>query len=66
MKKSSNIEPVFVEYDDNNMSHVLPGPDYGQPSSSSAWLEKDSKEYIDFVHILYSMIINNPVKLNRS
>jgi hypothetical protein len=26
-----NTEPETIEFDDNNINHVLSGPDYGQP-----------------------------------
>ncbi len=47
-KKSIN-DSIFVPYDDNNIEHVMAGPDYGQPESSSAWNEVDSFEYPDYV-----------------
>lgn len=62
MKKSSDIEPIFVEYDDENLSHVSEGPDYGQPWSSSAWIESDSKEYPKFVRSVNSKILKNPLR----
>ena len=38
---------VFVQYNDNNINHILNGPDYGQPwSYKNAWTELDSIECI--------------------
>lgn len=31
-------EPIMEEYDDNNIQHVLAGPDYGQPWSDN-WID---------------------------
>jgi hypothetical protein len=59
--KPSCRDPVFVEYDDGNLEHVLAGPDYGQPDSSSAWNEIDSKEYPEYVSTLSSQILKNAV-----
>jgi len=65
MKKSSDITPVFVEYDDENLSHVSSGHDYGQPwSASHAWTEIDSKEYPSFVRQIGSKILKNPVRIH--
>lgn len=50
--KQSEDWPVFVEYDDNNLEHIMNSPDYGQPESGSkesAWSELSSKEYPDYV-----------------
>ena len=64
MKNTSDIEPVFVEYDDENLSHVSSGPDYGQPwSASNAWVETDSVEYPNFVRLVNSKILKNPLRL---
>lgn len=52
--------PRFVPFDDENMEHVLSGPDYGQVDSGSkclAWSELESKEYDDFVDYLTDKII---------
>lgn len=59
--KNSDDDPKFVEYDDNNLEHVLAGPDYGQPESSSAWTELDSKEYPDYVEDLGYKILKHPL-----
>ncbi len=48
-RKTTLNDSVFVPYDDNNIEHVLSGPDYGQPESSIAWNEVDSVEYPDYV-----------------
>jgi len=55
--KNSINDSVFVPYDDNNIEHVLAGPDYGQPESSSAWTEYDSIEYPDYVAYLEEKIL---------
>ena len=57
--KSSDREPVFIPYDDENLEHVMAGPDYGQPESSSAWSELDSDEYPEFVSTLAEKILKN-------
>jgi hypothetical protein len=57
MKKSSRVKPIFVEYDDENLSHVLPGPDYGQRCGSNAWHETGSVEYPKFVREIKSKIL---------
>lgn len=44
-----NDESMFVPYDDDNIAHVLAGPDYGQIDSSSAWTELDSVEYPEYI-----------------
>lgn len=59
--KSSCSDPVFIPYDDGNLEHVLAGPDYGQPDSSSAWTELDSKEYPEYVSTLASEILKSSV-----
>lgn len=60
--KNSNDDPKFVPYDDNNLEHVLAGPDYGQPDSSShGWTELDSKEYPDYVSELGYKILKHPL-----
>jgi hypothetical protein len=65
-KKLEDPGPNFVEYDDENIEHVLAGPDYGQVDSgskSTAWSEMESKEYDDFVEYLTDRIIRRKVKL---
>lgn len=43
---SSNIE--FVEYNDNDLSHVLSGPDFGQPTCSDWSIDSSfEKFYLD-------------------
>jgi hypothetical protein len=59
-RKNSMNDAVFVPYDDDNIEHVLAGPDYGQPESSSAWTELDSVEYPDFVKEIEEKIIVFP------
>jgi len=56
-RDESNDNSVFVPYDDNNIEHVLAGPDYGQPESSSAWSEIDSIEYSDYVSDIEEKIL---------
>ena len=59
---NSDDGPMFIPYDDNNMEHVMAGPDYGQPNSSStAWTEKDSLEYPEFVKEVSSKILQHSV-----
>ena len=43
--KNTNSENEFVTYDDNNLEHVLAGPDYGQPWGDG-WSVETSFEYI--------------------
>ena len=65
-KKSLECEPTFVPYDDNNIMHVLAGPDYGQIDSGSkllAWDEISSKEYESFVEYLTEKIISKKIKI---
>jgi hypothetical protein len=62
MKHEKSYAPTFIPYDDENLEHVMAGPDYGQPNSSSnAWTELDSKEYPDFVEEISFKIIKHPV-----
>lgn len=59
MKTNNSDGPTFIPYDDNNMEHVMAGPDYGQVdtgSKESAWSELDSKEYPDYVSTLSEFI----------
>ncbi len=58
--KKSIDDSVFVPYDDNNIEHVMAGPDYGQPESSSAWNEIDSLEYPDYVADIEEKILAFP------
>ena len=58
--KQSESDPIFIPYDDNDMEHVMAGPDYGQVDSGSkesCWTELDSKEYPDYVSDIASQII---------
>ena len=57
--KHSDV-PVFVEYNDNSLEHVLAGPDYGQPESRSCWREIDSQEYPDYVDEVRQQILTRP------
>lgn len=62
--KNSDNEPIFIPYDDNNMEHVMAGPDYGQIDSGSketCWSEIDSQEYPDYVEEVASKIIKQSV-----
>jgi hypothetical protein len=64
-----DIKPIFVPYDDNNLSHVMAGQDYGQidtGSKSTFWDEIDSPQYSDFVDYLSEKIINHKIKLFSS
>lgn len=56
-----NDESMFVPYDDDNISHVLAGPDYGQIDSSSAWTELDSIEYPEYVAEIEEKILQFPL-----
>jgi hypothetical protein len=65
-KKPEDSGPSFVQYDDENIDHVLAGPDYGQVDSgskSTAWSEMESKEYNDFVEYLTDRIIRRKIKI---
>lgn len=58
----SESDPIFVPYDDNNMEHVMAGPQYGQVDSGSkdtAWSEMESKEYPDYVSEIVTKILNH-------
>jgi hypothetical protein len=59
--KKSFDDSIFVPYDDNNIEHVMAGPDYGQPESSSAWNEYDSHEYPDYVADVEDKILKFPL-----
>lgn len=64
--KNSDLDSIFVLYDDNNIEHVMAGPDYGQPESSSAWSEIDSIEYPDFVSVIEDKILKTaPLKVSK-
>ena len=39
--RNKNLKPEFVQYDDNNIEHVLAGPDYGQPWSDQILFKLD-------------------------
>lgn len=45
MIKVTNSNQEFVVYNDNNLEHVLAGPDYGQPWTNS-WTEENHIENI--------------------
>jgi len=60
VKREQSDDAVFVEYDDNNMEHVMAGPDYGQPESGSketAWSELSSREYPEYVSAVRRKIL---------
>ena len=64
--KSSDDGPNFIPYDDENLDHVMAGPDYGQVdtgSKSTAWTEIDSAEYDDYVDYMTEKIINKKIKI---
>lgn len=46
--------PEFVPYDDNNLDHVIAGPDYGQPGNHHdyRWSEDDTIEDIELYYSL--------------
>ena len=52
-----NYNPIFVQYNDNDINHVLCGPDYGQIDSSSAWNEYSSIEYPDYINEIEKKIL---------
>ena len=47
--------PKFVPYDDNNLDHVLAGPDYGQTGSyhEHRWSDEDN---IHDIELYYSLL----------
>ncbi len=60
------MKQKFVEYDDENIEHVMAGPDYGQVdtgSKSMAWSEMDSKQYENFVDYITEKIISRKIKI---
>ena len=64
--KKSDDGPMFIPYDDENIEHVVAGPDYGQVdtgSKSTAWTELDSYEYKDYVDYITEKIINKRIKV---
>ena len=65
MKHNNSVdEPIFVPYDDENIEHVLSGPDYGQVNSGSkhtAWTELESSEYPDYVSEIKLKILKRSV-----
>jgi hypothetical protein len=61
---NSDDDPVFVEYNDENLEHVNAGPDYGQPNSSSAWQETDSIEYPAYVSEIQEKIFSRRFKFS--
>lgn len=59
--------PEFVEFNDENLEHVLAGPDYGQPwHLEHGWTELDSVEYSDFYDSLSQKILTNHVNIEKS
>ena len=64
--KNSDDGPNFIPYDDENIDHVMSGPDYGQVdtgSKSTAWSEIDSEEYDDYLWYISKKIINRKIKI---
>jgi hypothetical protein len=67
--KKSDPSPTFIQYDDENIEHVMSGPDYGQVdtgSKCSFWNEIDSPEYNDFVDYLTEKIVSRKVSIFKS
>ena len=62
-RNNSGNDPVFIEYDDENIEHVSNGPDYGQTNSSSAWEEIDSIEYPSYVTEMKNKILSRRFKI---
>ena len=48
-----NPESDFVEYDDNNIDHVIGGPDYGDLSDlkQHSWTIESSAEYKQLIKL---------------
>jgi hypothetical protein len=69
MKTNSSNNENIVPYDDNNIRHVLAGPDYGQtwsyPYTSSTWDEFDSTEWEDYVDKVLSELQKSTVRLTK-
>ena len=65
MKHEKPYAPTFIPYDDENLEHVMAGPDYGQPDNSGSygWTELDSIEYEDYVNDMISKILKTHIKL---
>lgn len=64
--KKSDEGPTFIPFDDENIEHVMAGPDYGQVdtgSKSTAWAELESAEYDDYVLYISEKIINKKIKV---
>ena len=64
MKHKNSDGSIFIPYNDDNMEHVIAGPDYGQIDSGSketAWSELESREFPDFVSDLSSKILKHPL-----
>jgi len=49
---------IFIPYNDDNIQHVLAGPEYGQPwrTGHVAWNEFDSIEFKDMVEAIQRSI----------
>lgn len=46
--KTYNETEISIEFNDNNMEHVLAGPDYGQPWGDwNGWEDLDGGYYIE-------------------
>jgi hypothetical protein len=51
----------FVQYNDDNITHALAGPEYGQPwRTDMVWEEIESTDYMDFVNKIQAGILCNP------
>jgi len=55
----SNNKKRWVQYNDNNIKHVIAGPEYGQPwrGAGTVWAEYESPEYISWVEEIQSAIL---------
>lgn len=66
-KKLNDLNPIFVEYDDNNIVHTMSSPDYGQVDTGSkqlAWSELESKQYNEFIDYITDKIISKKINFN--
>ena len=57
-KNNKNIHTV--QYNDNDMSHVTSGPEYGQPwrGANQVWEENEADNYVDWVNEIQEAILN--------
>ena len=63
------INMTFIPYDDNNLEHIINGPDYGQSDNflsekSCSWSELDSKEFPEFTDEIADQILKNHPTFN--